>query len=630
MSDGVTSEIIRHFAGHLRLFEADPASRTTHDPFQHAVRSPDYAVDLSPDSLPKADLPELASKPLKFTLPATPSAKPLASSEAPSAPAIEVEVPKVSVRLDDPAPIEHAPAVGGAGPMPHPDAPEPAYKVAFEDGGNDRLATVVQTNLIDDDDALVAHAGAGVSEMHTANVPGVVANLLGHAKAAVPENLVPQGHSPLRWQELVEDRDAALKAAGGGETVEEGTYVNGEAVTGKPPVAPERPELPEKGEPGTQVLETGDNKAVNAAVIADLAEATGTLIVLGDYYETNAIVQANVYSDNDQVLPGSAGAGHADTGDSLSLNIAALVAKEVSGQKGDWIGPKGLDVNVTIADGDLFDVKSLTQRNWISDNDEAVQTTSEAFSGTYVGGNTQANQARFVDLANYDVIIVLGDYHDFNMITQTNVILDDDILGGTAGGGVAAGAQHGGRNHLINDAAIENHGTGGFKDVPDALEDLISAINGRGTPSLDDWAGFAGAASGRLDVLVVRGDYWDINVISQTNVIVDADVGLQHLAEGGGAQWMNTGGNDAHNSAKIIDMGGIFDQYLGGEHYTDAVMIQAEYIDASAAVVNPDTMALVSEAVAFTGFLDQPMADDSQECVLGRVGHDDMMGAVLT
>jgi hypothetical protein len=34
--------------------------------------------------------------------------------------------------------------------------------------------------------------------------------------------------------------------------------------------------------------------------------------------------------------------------------------------------------------------------------------------------------------------------------------------------------------------------------------------------------------------------------------------------------------------------------------------------------------------VAFTGFLDQPMADDSQECVLGRVGHDDMMGAVLT
>ncbi len=630
MSDDVTSEIIRHFAGYLRLVESDPASRTTYDPFQHAVRSPDYAVDLSPDALPKADVPELASKPLKFTLPATPPAKHLTSPEAPPAPAIDVEAPKAWVRLDDPALVEHAPAAGGAGPMPHPSAQVPAYKVAFEDGGNDKLATVAQTNLIDDDDALVANAGAGVSEMHTADVPEVVADLLGQAKAAVPEDLVPQGHSPLRWQELVEERDAALKEAGGGETVEEGTYVNGVSVADKPPVASERPELPEKGEPGTQVLETGGNKAMNAAVIADLAEATGTLIVLGDYYETNAIVQANVYSDSDQVLPMSAGAGQADTGDNLSLNIAALVAKEVSGQKGDWIGSKGLDVNVTIADGDLFDVKSLTQRNWISDNDEAVQTTSEAFSGTYVGGNTQANQARFVDLANYDVIIVLGDYHDFNMITQTNVILDDDILGTTVSGGEAAGAQHSGRNHLVNDASIENHGTGGFKDVPDALEDLIATINGRGTPSLDDWADFAGAASGRLDVLVVRGDYWDINVISQTNVIVDADVGLQHLAKGGGAQWMNTGGNDAHNSAKIIDMGGIFDQYLGGEHYTDAVMIQAEYIDASAAVVNPDTMALVSEAVAFTGLLDQPMADNCLECVLGRVGHDDMMGAVLT
>jgi hypothetical protein len=634
MADGGTTEIIWHFAGYLRLFEAEPASRANHDSFDHAAPSPDYTVDLTPDALPKADLPEIASKPLKFTLPVTPP--PTAFTTSPEAlPAPMVKALQTAPQFEESVP--HASAQAGttiSGGHDTPPYGEPAtlpYSVNYEDGGNDKIVSVVQANLLDDDDALVANAGAGLSEMHTTDVPEVLAGLLAKAGAATPDDLTPQGHSPLHWQEFVEERDAALKEEGGGTTVEEGIYVNGELISGKPAAAPARPELPEKGEAGTQVLETGGNKAVNTAVIADLNEATGTLIVLGDYYETNAIIQANVSSDNDQVLPGSENASQAITGDNLALNIATLVAEEVAGKRGDGISAKGLDVDVTIAEGDLFDVKSLVQRNWISDNDEAIQTTSDAFSATYVGGNTQGNAARFVDLAHYDVIIVLGDYHDFNMISQTNVVLDDDILGSPAGGpGSAGGAQHGGRNHLVNDASIENHGSRGFKDVTDDLEDLIDTIGGRGLPSLDDWSGFAGSASGRLDVLVVRGDYWDINVISQTNVITDADVGLQHLSEGGGSQWMNTGGNDAHNIAKIVDMGGIFDQYLGGEHYTDAVMIQAEYIDASSTVVNNDTMALVSEAVAYTGLLDQPMTDDPLETALGRVGHDDMMGAVLT
>jgi hypothetical protein len=78
-------------------------------------------------------------------------------------------------------------------------------------------------------------------------------------------------------------------------------------------------------------------------------------------------------------------------------------------------------------------------------------------------------------------------------------------------------------------------------------------------------------------------------------------------------------------------MGGVFDQYLGGEHYTDAILIQAEYVDASSAILNPDTLALVSEAVAFSGLLDEvEMQDDATALAKGIPCHDDMMGSVIT
>ena len=47
--------------------------------------------------------------------------------------------------------------------------------------------------------------------------------------------------------------------------------------------------------------EMGWNAAHNVAEIYDLNESGTTLVVKGDYFETNAIIQINVYKDNDQV-----------------------------------------------------------------------------------------------------------------------------------------------------------------------------------------------------------------------------------------------------------------------------------------------------------------------------------------
>ncbi|MBO1909505.1 hypothetical protein J4G37_32385 [Microvirga sp. 3-52] len=627
MSDGVTNELISHFAGLLRLIEPPvPANRDIYDGDALASRGADYAIHLTPDLKPALDLEETASKAFKASLPLS-SLSPLA--KMPLSGGTQVDHPaavssKVSFAGPDPVAV---PTVLPTSVDAVPTA-SPPYAIAYEDGGNDKLVNIVQTNIMDDDDALVTASADGLSEIHDINVPQVLSGLLKEAREAGPADLIGGQRSATDWQEAVAQRDADLKDAGGGE-VEAGIHVNGNLVATKPDLTASAPKPPENGGAGTQVLETGGNKTINQAVIGDLNDAPGTLIVLGDHFETNAIVQANVYTDRDQVMPGGSHSAATQTGDNLALNIAALIEKTVDGPRGDGIGPKGLKVDVTIADGDLFDVKVLTQRNWISDNDEAVQTATDGYSGVYVGGNQQANAARLLDTGTYDVVIVLGDYHDFNLITQTNILIDDDIFGSAAGGGTEGDNAHGGHNRLVNDAAIEQHGAQSFQDIPDEIDALIKTLGQRGQASLEDWSGFAGSASGHLSVLVVRGDYWDINIISQTNVIVDADVALQNLA-GAGEQWLSTGGNEATNSATILNAGGLIDQYVGGSHYSDAILVQAEYVDAAATVVNHDTLALISEAVAFTGLLDDSEFDDDHSPGPSWAPPDDTFGCVLT
>ncbi|MXQ10718.1 hypothetical protein [Microvirga makkahensis] len=632
MSDGATGEIIWHFAGYLRLFESTPGSRDAHDGSAYSSASGDYTLPSSPDGRVVEELPELASGGLRVSIPSFPvfplEAAVMRVEARPGAEPIEV----APLRAESLRPqSEPAVSPGGAHAPVVLKGETPAYAAVYEEGGNDKLASVVQTNLMDDDDGFGGDAEAGLSDMHTVDVSATLVDLIGEAKEATPGGLVPTGQTALDWLGHVEQRDAAIKEAGGasGPQAEPGTYVNGELVDNTPDMPAAPPEPPETGGDGTQVLETGGNKAVNVAVIGDLSELTGTLVVMGDYYETNAIIQSNAYTDRDQVTPQSEGAG--STGDNLALNIATMVSEQVeTAAKGNWIGPSGLKVDVTIADGDLFDVKSLVQRNWISDNDEVVQNSTASHSAVFVGGNIQSSSAQFLDLGDYDIIVVLGDYHEFNLITQTNILIDDDIVAPMNGEGASGGTAHGGRNTLVNDASIENRGVQDFRDVPDPLESLIATLDRQGHPGLDEWANFGGAATGHFNVLVVRGDYWDINVISQTNVVVDADVAAQHQANSQGEQWLTTGGNQLANMAKIIDVGAIYDKYLGGEHYSDAVLVQAEYVDVSATVLNQDTMALVSEAVAFAGLLED--APDTPDTSVGREAavHDDMMGSILT
>ncbi|HEV2560174.1 MAG TPA: hypothetical protein VGU45_16245 [Microvirga sp.] len=634
MSDPVTSDTIRHFAGLLELVEApNVAVRTGYDDFAYEARTWSYTADIPAVTAHKPlilDLTTAATKPAALSTPPPAAWQPVESVLGLGGVAGLAPLFSAPFTLSDLTPGTLGVGSGGAaGVQPI------GYGVAFEEGGDDALITITQSNRLDDGDRLIGHVDLHLGEAHSAAAGAALDDLLFTAGRVTPADLVPESPSAGDWLALAQARHAALEGGSAEAAFEHGVWVNGVLHDARPDLTRPNSEAPDDGGPGTQFLTTGGNTATHLAVLGDANEAVGTLVVMGDYYETNAIIQANLLADRDQVLPsGNAGEATGKTGDNGTYNIASFGHEAYDLPRLDGVSSKGLCVDVTLVEGDVVDVKALIQRNWISDNDEAYRTGLEDHSTVLLGGNAQTSAARLLDFGQYDVIIVLGDYHSFNLITQTNIVVDDDIVGSVdpfgVGGGVAGDDAQSGRNHLVNDAAIEKRGEQAFQDVNDSLSDLIARLTAEEVPALEEWSGFAGAATGRLDVLVVKGNYYDINVIHQTNIIVDADVAVQGLAAGGQAS-LNAGANGANNSATIVDVAAVFDQYLGGERYTDSVLIQAEYVDASQTLMQADTMALVNEAVAFTGLLDD-VADvqDAAAIARGAMTHDDMMASVLT
>lgn len=403
-----------------------------------------------------------------------------------------------------------------------------------------------------------------------------------------------------------------------------------------------------------QTIDLGNNEAVNAAAIADYSEALSSIVVMGDYYETNAIVQTNVFAFNE-----NGGAGNsASSGSSDAQNT--VINKGKVAEKGDYLieAPTNFYFpeywfNVDHVHGDVVDMNILQQVNYISDNDRI--TYEAGGSGYYIslGDNTQVNAAQLVrSFSEYDIVIVDGNYYDLNYISQTNVVLDIDEVG-VAGNGMKA---HMGGNHLENDAKIKNVGGGDlFKDMTEDVADLANSILGQSgelTYFADNigW-GLPYMGTSHLNVLVVSGDYYQINAIEQINIISDADAGLILFDDeplDGVTQSvfgddfeleekepeLKTSDNTAKNTARIIDYDSQSEfQYLGGDYYEDEILVQINIMVPEEDIIREgDTETLATEIVAFTGDDDEISDSDNENLEPYQIGGHgtDMLSDILS
>lgn len=413
----------------------------------------------------------------------------------------------------------------------------------------------------------------------------------------------------------------------------EGIHVNGELVDEAPRLEDYRPELYETTDdtpdPSTETagtvsiqasveLEAGGNTLINSVVLTNNWLQSHVLAVAGDHVELNAIIQVNAWYDSDLLSPSLNGWNLASQNPSQAFNVAMFKhldptpGKSGQAEAGDF--PKGWVV--TEIKGDLMITNWLEQFTFMTDEDVAILACSGSTASIIAGGNTATNNISLAELGSYyDLIFIGGNVYDANIIQQLNILLDCDLVGAVNGfetsgeGSVSAGG-----NLLWNYAGIvEAGGAMGVKPMPQSYLDALSKLaNGNMSASNDILQDDVFAGMSGLRVLYISGDLINLNYIKQTNILGDSDqVALAQSALAGqleGDWTISTGSNTLVNHAAIVDVDAGGTVYVGGDAYSDEVLIQAELIEDEPYLAGQNPDALVNEAVVFLG--DDMMAPD--------------------
>ncbi|MGQ0680830.1 hypothetical protein [Bradyrhizobium sp.] len=611
MIPGGVTETIWHFIGHFQIIHDIARDRLDYDqssflrqPEDYTTPRPEYAFSANPDYLVSHGIP---IAPLALFDEAFAGRIHQIRLRSPSQPEQEFDAHLGGL---DP-PLRSGGGGGGGG-----GSLDREVSITYQPGGQQTQLEINQYNLLSDNDVFVQGCGAAPA------IDSNIAQLAEHAEAVLQEmadganNVIPtewwMTQSGEGVVEFLKTYDGEQDGTPSANSVEPGYYLNGELQAPAPEAPLPKLELYEKPDFGNGVgqwAEAGANTSFNAALIVDLTESGQTMIVMGDYFSTNAIFQTNSLIDHDDVQVAGGTVSEPSTGNNTTDNIADFVEhpglySTIPAHFGGW------QWQVDVVNGDYYSIHTMTQTNLLLDNDVVVQTGSEAHYEAVAGANGQVNLAEvFNGDIHYDLIIVAGAYHGMNVIFQNNILLDNDEIQQVADGSDSSHAASSGDNQLINAATIERFGEDNFLPMNDDIMAIVAAI-ASGAASLDpSLTQILAGPDGVINVLYVTGDYYDVNAIWQTNVTSDIDVMLQLLEPSANpasanpddpaTQSVSTGGNKLINEAVIVDVAAT-DTYVNGDVYTDTILIQANLLPTGLDnTVNGDTQTLVTELVAF-------------------------------
>jgi len=395
---------------------------------------------------------------------------------------------------------------------------------------------------------------------------------------------------------------------------------------------------------GSVTYNSGGNFLVNEAAVLNGGLVGTHFVVGGNFHQLDAIIQTNAFSDIDYVnddLPLSTKAGGATN----AVNVASFVQEtfDAAGDNAE-ANPGVLPQNwqVTCVSGDVIFLEWMKQLTFMSDEDMGVLTASGSDAVVTSGENIAFNGVNFANIGLlFDLILVGGNVYDANVIVQNNILYDNDtvtMLGdGDDGDYPASGELNTSNNLLWNQASIHNVGATEVKSgISDHYKDAMEGLAGgnKSMPaSFSSAEDFEGIAIPR--VLYISGSLYDLRYIEQTNILGDSDfVALQKKAFLDGqpvTEWnIDTGSNALVNVAAIKDFDTFGDSIeVGGNHYSDSILIQANILQAQGDGSDDD--ALVSEVVAFLDHTET--LADTPDYALGGTTHDaapvDLMQSVL-
>ncbi len=546
-------------------------------------------------------------------------------------------------------------------PFPGRTSFEDEGELVVHTGPGSTIAHVAQVNILQDDDYINMTDGPNVGR-DTSFVTQRTVELYNEASAFTPFSGFQRTDSHDGLQALAKTardyiehaRETGMTSLGTGADHDfvlagndiDGLFINGSLATVKPVLGdlmPERgiaspakePEksdvsLHEESNAGNSLeVAAGANVVANIATLVNTGVMTSVTAVMGDYHQIDAITQAYIYSDRDEVS--SVFSRSADQGATVAYNIAgfertAYPGAEAAAENGTApIFPTAW--RVSVVEGDVSFVHWIEQYQFISDNDTVTMTTSGASVSLLTGGNAALNIANFLGIGmQYDLVIVGGNVLDMNVISQIAVLYDNDWARANADAPDGATIQSG-NNLLWNDASIHNVGSNDrFEAMPDYVNQTVNAINGR-DPNMPEglardfnFAGYEG-----LNVLYITGNLYDVSIIKQVSVLGDSDDVTQAAAKViqnnmDAIIHIDTGSNAVINLAKIIDYDSFGSTtYVAGGLYSDAILIQGGIIDNDTSQPGAPGQ-LANEVIAFLH--DDPATIENEFDGVINAGHD--------
>lgn len=547
----------------------------------------------------------------------------------------------------------------GSGPFPQ------EQELVIHGGPGSIIAHTVQVNLLQDDDYLNMTDGVNIPR-DTTFVTERMMEFYNKAEDFSPFSGFTRTDEYAKLQDIAKDvhdyidnaRDNDITSLNTGAEVDfvlaghqiNGVYINGVLSEEAPDVndfMPERgiakpAEEPEKSDvslesdashPNSVDVAAGANVVANIATLTSTGVMTPVMAVVGDYHQIDAITQAYVYSDRDEI----------DRALTTSENHSATAAYNIAtfergtyeyapnpspvDEHGDPVFPTAW--RVSVVDGDVCFVNWLEQYQFITDNDTMTITTSGSEVSVLTGGNAAINLFSFLGMSTqFDLIIVGGNVLDMSIISQIAVLYDNDWVRAAADLGSTNGAVVQSGNNLIwNQASIHNVGSNDrFEAMPDHIGKAVDAINERdpnlpaGFATDPNFAGYEG-----LNVLYITGNLYDVNLIKQVSILGDSDDVTQAASKvlennHDATVTIDTGSNAVVNIAQIVDYDSFgHTTYLAGNLYSDAILIQGGIIEHDTSQPQPVGSGLANEVIAFLDD-DNPAVDNTDGVI--NAGHD--------
>src|SRR5258708_709146 len=452
-------EIISHFAGYLQIFQDVARDRIEYDETvaprhldDYTTPRPNYDHPFTPD-----DMDTLGGRAPNL-IPDDPThlarVHPIKALSDLHDPDLDFFPPSRVPNILLPMPSGGG---GGGGSVDH------HIKVTYQPGGEQSEVEVHQHNIMYGNTIILPAnavlAADGLIMRLDADTLTTVQQMASDANAHIPSDWwMPQNGTGAT--DFLTAHDANWAANGGtpdAHSVHPGYYLNGVLQDPAPPAPDLTPlaapaPLPATGHGLGQWAVLGSNDSTNAALIVDLTHSARTMVVMGDYFKTNAMFQTNTMINHDHIsVSGGHGTPSVTTGGDVANNIADFVHHPsiYTTVPAHFAGPNW---SVDVVHGDYYNLHAVVQANYFFHNNVIAQTSADTHYDLVGGHNQLGNLAQIFDgKIHYDLITVQGAYHGMNVIFQNNILLNNNHIKMAADGADPSQSVTSGHNNLLNE-----------------------------------------------------------------------------------------------------------------------------------------------------------------------------------